>query len=124
VPIAQARSRETFMPLAQPRHGRLRAQGRAARRRPARRHLEDRITAQRVAIVAILVAGGDREHAKAQHVGERMIDPPRVAPVLEAARQPRREPELALRRAQQQHAAVRRRQPAVERHLHVPAIDR
>jgi hypothetical protein len=53
-----------------------------------------------------------------------MIDPRRVAPVLEAARQPRRDPELALRLPQQQHAAVRRQQPAVECHFHVPAIDR
>ena len=109
--------------VLQPRHRRLRAQGGARLRRAPDRHLEHRIGAQRVAVVRVLVAGRDGEHAKAQHVGDRVRDAVGIATVGNARRQPLGDAEPALDLAQQQHAAVRRLQATRECNLHELAFD-
>jgi hypothetical protein len=120
----QPHQRAPGHPVLQPRHRRLRAQ-RLARPRPAsHRQLEDRIATQGIAIVGVLVAGGDREHAEAQHLRESVADALGIAPVGNAGRQPFGEPDLALDLAQQQHAAVRRLQAARECNLNLLAFDR
>jgi hypothetical protein len=54
--------------VLQSRDRRLRAQiGR--RRQPLQRQLEHRIAAQRIGVVAVLVAGRDHQHAKADDLG-------------------------------------------------------
>jgi hypothetical protein len=117
----QPQERAPRHPVLQPRHRRLRAQ-RLARLRPAaHRQLEDRIATQGIAVIGILVAGGDGKHAEAQHLRERVADALGVAPVGNAGRQPFGEPKPAIDRAQQQHAAVRRLQAAFEGNLHVLA---
>ena len=73
--------------VLQPAHGRLRAQRAAALRRPADGQLEQRIGAQGVAVVGILIPAGDREHAEAQHRRERVDHRRRIAPIPHAARQ-------------------------------------
>ena len=77
----------------------------------ADRHLEDRIVAQRVAIVGVLVARRDRKHPQPKHLLKRVLDPLGLAPVPDARRKPRRQPELLLDTAQQKHAGVRRQLP-------------
>lgn len=105
--------------VLEPRHGRLRAQRPAALRRPAHRHLEDRILPQLVAVVGILVARRDREHPQPQHLLDRVIDAVGIAAVVEARRQARRDLEPPLHAPQQQHARVRRQHPAVEANAHL-----
>ena len=82
--------------VLQPAHGRLRAQGAAALRRPAHGQLEQRIGAQGVAVVGILVPAGDREHAEAQHRRQRVDHRRRIAPLPDAARQRLGQAEPAL----------------------------
>ena len=38
------------------------------------RHLEHRVGAQAVGVVAVLIAGRDHQHAKADHVGQAVSD--------------------------------------------------
>ena len=91
--------------VLQPAHGRLRAQRAAALRRPADGQLEQRIGAQGVAVVGILVSAGDREHAEAQHRRQRVHhqSPDRAdSRMLPASASARRKP--AFGPAQQDHA--------------------
>lgn len=101
--------------VLQPAHGRLRAQRPAALRRPAERQLEGRIVTQGVAVVGILVAGGNGEHPQSQHLGEGVLGALRIAPVPQARRQTIGDPQPAFDLAQQQDAAVRRQPATVER---------
>lgn len=71
----------------------------AALRRMAYRHLEDRIVPQRIAIVGVLVARRDRKHPQPKHLLERVLDALGLAPVADARRKARRQPELLLDRA-------------------------
>jgi hypothetical protein len=80
----------------------------------AYRHLEDRIVPERIAIVGVLVARRDRKHPQPKHLLERVLDPLRLAPVPDARRKARRQPELPLDAAQHKHARIRRELPAVE----------
>ena len=76
-----------------------------------------------VAVVGILISTGDREHAEAQHRGQRVDYQCRVAPVPDAARQRLGQAEPAFDLAQKDHAAVRRDQPAIETGSHLLASD-
>ena len=89
--------------VLEPAHGRLRAQVRPALGRPADRHLERRVGAQRVAVVGVRVAGRDQQHPEADHLGQGVVHPLRRPRVLEAARQALGDPEPALDLGQ--HAA-------------------
>jgi len=61
--------------VLEPAHGRLRAQRRATLWQPARRQLEQRVIAQRITVVGILVAAGNGHHAKQQHLLHRVAGP-------------------------------------------------
>ncbi len=99
--------------VLEPRNGRLRAE-RGAVGQPIEGELEDRIVPQAVSVVAVLIAGRDHQHAKAQDGGEAVLDPLRRARVVDAGSEPISEAEPALDLAQGQQAAVRRELPAVE----------
>ena len=104
--------------VLEPRDGRLRAQIGAALGQPADRHLEGRVGAQHVAVVAILVAGGDQQCPEADHLGDRVLDPLRRPRVLDAACQTLGDPQPTLDLGQDQHAAVRGQPSGVEGDLH------
>ena len=104
--------------VLEPAHGRLRAQIGAALGQPADRHLEGRIGAQRVAVVGVLVAGGDQQRPEADHLGEPVLDPIGRPRVLDAARQALGNAEATLDLGEHQHPAVRGQAPGVERDLH------
>jgi hypothetical protein len=110
--------------VLQPRHGGLRAQRRPRLRQAPDRQLERRVGAQAVAVVRVLVAGDDGEHAKAQHLDDLVIDPQGIAPIHQAAGQPRGDLQPPLDTAQQHHAAVRRHPAAVEGDAHFLAANR
>src|SRR5215204_2712173 len=80
----------------------------------AYRHLEGRIVAERIAIVGVLVARRDRKHPQPKHLLKRVLDALRLAPVADARRKARRQPELLLDPAQHKNARIRRELPAVE----------
>ena len=46
--------------------------------------LEQRIVPQAAGIVAVLIAGGDHQQPKTQHVGEAVLDPLRRAGIIDA----------------------------------------
>ncbi|HSJ75309.1 MAG TPA: hypothetical protein VK899_03875 [Gemmatimonadales bacterium] len=69
------------------RDGRLRAQRRTRNRRPVQRHLEGGIVPQHVAVIAIRVAGHDRQHAKPQDFIKGMRDLARLPRIMQASRQ-------------------------------------
>jgi hypothetical protein len=103
--------------------GRLRAQLGAGLGQAADRHLEGRIVAQGVAVVGVLVAGGDHQGTKADHLGEPVAHPLGCPRILDAARQPIGEAEPALDLGEHQDAGVRRQPPAVEGDAHRLAGD-
>ena len=98
----------------QPADGRLRAQIGAALGQPPDRHLEGRIGAQRVAVVAVGIARRDQQGAVADHLGKRMPHPVRRARVLDAIGQPLGDPKPLLDRRQQQYPGIRGQQAAIE----------
>ena len=108
--------------VLQPAHGGLGTEIPAARRRPADGQFEQRIGAQRVAVVGDFVAAGDREHAEPEHRRERVDHQRRGAPLPDAARQRLSQAEPAFRRAQQDQPAVRRDQTAREIGGHLLAL--
>jgi hypothetical protein len=66
-----------------PRHGGLRAQV-AMLRQPIHRQLEQRVGPQGVGVVAVLVAGGDHQHAEADDLIEPVHDALRRTRVTDA----------------------------------------
>jgi len=109
--------------VLQPAHGWLRTQLVAAFRRPPHRQLEQRVEAQAVAVVGVLVAAGDGQHPKAQHLGQAMGNQSWIAPVPETTGQKVGQAEAALRLAQQYQAAVRGDQATVECRRHLLATN-
>jgi len=107
-----------------PRHRRLRAQGITRLRAPPQRQLEQRIVAQCIAVVGILVARRNRKHPQPQHLLYRVQDSIRIALVPDAPRQPGRQTQPSFHATQQQHAPVRRQHPAVKPHAHLLARNR
>ena len=103
-------------------HGRLRTEVAAAFRRVARSQLEQGVRAQRVAVVSILVAAGDRQHAETQHGGKGVDDLCLIAPIADAACQRVSQAQAALRLAQQDKPADRRDQAAIEGGGHLLAL--
>lgn len=92
--------------VLEPRQGRLRAQVVAAVGQAPAGELERRIAAQLVEIVGVLVTHRDGEDPGADHVGERVRDPRRVAAVGHQAGEPRGDPEPTLGHGQQHHATI------------------
>ena len=87
-------------------------------------HLEHGIGAQAIGVVAVLVAGGDHLHAKADHVGEAVDDLVRRARIVKARRQALGDAQPPIHLRQRDHAAVRRQQAAVETGDHGLAANR
>jgi len=79
----------------------------AVRRRQVERHLEYRIDAKTVGVVAVLVAGGDHQEAEADDVGESVRDLIRCALILDTASKTISDAQPLLDLAQHQDAAVR-----------------
>src|SRR4051794_41713222 len=67
-----------------------------------------------VEVVGVFVAAGDGENARAQDVVDAVGHQGGVARVRDQLRQPRREPQLPLHRAEQQDAAIGGDAPTVE----------
>ena len=105
--------------LRAPRHvldagdGRLRAQRRPRDRWPVQRHFEDGIAAQHIAVIAVGIAGDNRQHAKPQDFIEPMGYLPRLPRILQASRQPVRKVQPSFDILQQQEAAIGGRAPVV-----------
>ena len=104
--------------VLEPADGRLGAKIGAALRPAADRHLEGRIGPQRVAVIAVLVAGGDQQRPEADHLGEPVLDPIRRPWILDAARQAIGNTEPALDLGEDQNAAVRGQPAGVKGDLH------
>ncbi|MDE2807312.1 MAG: hypothetical protein OXN90_02740 [Gemmatimonadota bacterium] len=66
---------------------------------------------------------GDRQNAEAQHGQERVDDLCLIAPVADAACQRLGKAQAAFRLAQQDQAAARRHQAAIEGGMHLLALD-
>ena len=89
-----------------PAHRRLTDKTRAPSRQLADRQAEARIIAQRVKVVGVLVAAGDRKGSCPQDVLQRVDHPRLIARVGNESRKLRTEPHLALGLCQQQRPAV------------------
>ena len=109
--------------VLQPRDRRLRAQF-AIRGRKVERHLEHRIGAQPIGVVAVLIARRDHQHAKANDLGHRMRDMVGSARVLDAGGHALGDAKSALDLAQSQNPAVGGKPPAVEFNHDILARDR
>jgi hypothetical protein len=107
--------------VLEPAHGRLRAQRRAALWQPARRQLEQRVIAQRITVIGILMAAGNGHHAEQQHLLNRVADPAGIAPVLHAGRQHARQAQPPVRLPQEQQAAIGGNRTAIEARGHLLA---
>lgn len=110
--------------ILKPRQGWLRHQIATALGQAPTGQLERRIEAQHVEVVAILVAAGDGEHARPDHVGVRMGRAGRSARVGQATGKARSKTEPFLDPAQQQHAAVGRQPAAVKTGAQLLVCDR
>jgi hypothetical protein len=93
-------------------------------RQPAAGELEGRIVAQPVEVVAILVAAGDGEDTRTDHVGKAVHDPARVTPVWEHSGQLLSQTEPTIGERQKHHASVRRQPAAVKRRCDLLAANR
>jgi len=102
----------------QPADGRLRAQIGTAFRQPPDRHLEPRIRFERVAVIAVGITRRDQQGAVADHLGELVPHPVRVARIFEAGGQPFGDLEPLLDGRQQQNAGIRGESSAVKTDMH------
>ncbi len=93
--------------VLQPRQGWLAHQIGARLGVPSASHLEGRIEAQAIKVVAVLIAASDGEHPRPDHVGMTVPCAQGIAFVPQALRQQLGQAEAVLEFAQQQNAAVR-----------------
>ena len=109
--------------VLQPADGRLRAQIGAALGQPPDRHLEGRIGAQRVAVVAVGIARRDQQGAVADHLGQRHAAPVPAHAGLRCSRPAARRSRAAARSPP---AAISRRPRSAgrRRKRHAPACPR
>ena len=92
--------------------------------KPPDRHLEGRVGAQRVAIIAVGIARRDQQGAEADHLGERMPHPLRRTRVFDTRRQSVGDSYPLLDRREQQYPSVRCHLAAVEGQVHRLSRDR
>ena len=78
------------------------------------RHLEHRINAKTIGVVAVLVAGGDHQVAETDDIGESMCDLIGRARILDTASKTISDAKALLGLTQRQNAPVRRQQSAIE----------
>jgi hypothetical protein len=100
------------------RHGGLRTQV-AVFGQPVHRQLEQRISPQAVGVVAVLVAGGDHQHAEADDLIEPVHDALGRPRVMDAGREPLGDSQPLFDLAQHQQTPIRRHQCAVEARLNL-----
>ena len=79
------------------------------------RQLEGRIAAQPVEVVAVGIAAADRQHAGAQHIGDRVRDVRGIAPVGNQRGKRVGNFAPALGKREQHHAAVGGQSASIER---------
>jgi hypothetical protein len=96
---------------------------RALPRQCSGEHAEHRIMAQLIVVVDILIAERDAEDALAEQRWQRVDGGIQIAAILEAARQPRHQPDRFVGLAQQQRARVRADLPAIEGAHNLAALD-
>jgi hypothetical protein len=101
----------------------LRAQILAALRQAADRHLEGRVGFERVTVIAVGIARRDQQRPVADHLGNPVPHPFRVARVFDAGGQAVGELEALLDRRQQQDTGIRGQPAAVESDMHRLAGD-
>jgi hypothetical protein len=82
--------------------------------RPVQRHLEGGIVAQHVAVVAIRVAGHDRQRAKPQDVIKGMRDLAGLSRIVQASRQAVRQVQPPFDVLEQQDTSIGRGAPSVD----------
>ena len=87
------------------------------------RHLESRIDAQRIEVVAVFVTAGDGKHPRPDHVGMGMDDAARIAGVRHASAEHRGNTEPLFDLAQNQNTAIRGQLSAIERGCDFLAAD-
>jgi hypothetical protein len=104
--VAHAQQGARVGQVFQTRDGRLRTQF-AVRGSKVMRHLEYRIDAKIVGVVAVWVAGSDHQEAEADDIGERVRDLIRHARILDTASEAISDAEPLLDLSQHQDAAVR-----------------
>ena len=80
--------------------------------------------AQHVAVIAVLVAGNDRQHPEPDDLGQCVIDLGLSARVSQAASQTVRQTQALFDFAEQQQAPVRREHPAIETDIQRLRADR
>ena len=80
----------------------------------AQKHAENRIAAQLVVVVEVLIAERQPQHALADQRLERVHGEERAATIIKASREPIGEADRLIRFAQQQSSRVRRDHAAVE----------
>ena len=109
--------------VLQPRDRRLGTQF-AIRARQIERHLEHRIGAQRIGVVAVLITRRDHQQAKPDNVRHRMRDVVGSAQVNDAGGHALGDAQAALDLAQSQNPAVRRQKAAIKFDDHILAGNR
>lgn len=108
----------------EPADGRLRAQISTAFGEPPDCYLEGRVTAQRVAVVAVGITRRNQQGAIADHLGQPMPYPIRITRVFEAGGQPFSDLEPLLDGGQQQDPGIRGQPAAIESDMHGFAFHR
>ena len=104
------------------RHGRLRAQV-AVFGQPVHRQLEQRVGPQGIGVVAVLVAGGDHQHAEADDLVEPVHDALRRPRVTDAGGKTPGDPQPLLNLPQDQQPTIGGHQGAVKARLDLPPAD-
>jgi len=90
--------------------------------KPLQRHLEHRVGAERIGVDAVLVAGRDHQHPKAQDVGDAVLGAGWIAGIVDAGAEPPGHIEPPLHLPQRQKTGVRRQCAAVEAGHHRLAV--
>ena len=110
--------------VLQSRERRLTHQIGAALWATADRDLQSRIRAQRIDVVAILVAGGNHQHPRPRHIGIAMTDPGRIAVIAEGGADRLGQTQARLDLTQDDETAVRRQAAGIERGCEQLGLDR
>ena len=113
-PQSDALEREPVGQVLEPGQRRLAHQIETGLGRAAARDLEGRIGAQRIEVVAVLIAGRDRHHARRRHVGVGVDDARGIALVGQRRGDDVGEAQPQRDLAQDDHAAVRGHQASIE----------
>ena len=95
----------------------------ASRLELARQHRHQRIVAQLVVVVEILVTERDPEHPLADQRRDLVLDQVRASLVVKARRKPIDQSDRTIRRAQKQRASIRRHQAAIKPRFHSTAFN-